>query len=527
MADLAGGADVVELDSGISVVAPGVVGSATVAHHPIEPETEQARAHLKAVENAGLRDRFSILISHSTSASGDVEVTVPRPKAGTCNVMQVIDESGVITWHFARPSIVAPPPSDAIETETLTVGPPPAARSTFMITSARFGAHPSSPLTGSPGDAFGPQSLWFGHSIFRKIIKVLEFPIDAVVGGGAALGFSLWERHKHPATVRWFPPQSGRLSGAVLDDANWRLLTQGRALLFLHGIFSDSASCFGGLSRQNVWPALEATYGSRIFAYDMATASVDPVTNARDFLDQIPDGLVVDVDIVCHSRGGLVARILAGQHPEIHIENVQVRKIVFAGTPNGGTAIAEPENWDALFDRFTNMVNLVPPGPWTETLTITDTVLQLIKHVAEGAERLLPGLNSMEPTSSLYEALDSYVGPTPKYYAIDTNFVPPPILNHLFNAKADAGNAGDAVIDQVFDRRPNDVAVPTIGVADPGDAGVAPPPAPESPPAITIAGFPIPNERHLSFGASTVWHCSYFNQRRTAERIVTWLTEPA
>jgi hypothetical protein len=159
-------------------------------------------------------------------------------------------------------------------------------------------------------------------------------------------------------------------------------------------------------------------------------------------------------------------------------------------------------------------------------MAVTDTILQLIKYAAESGERSLPGLNCMSPGTDLYRALDAFNGPTPDYYAIDANFVPPPILSHLFNVEADAASVGDKLMDMVFDHRPNDVAVPSIGVGDPGDADVEPPPAGGVPPAQAVPGFPVPAERHQPYPDGSVWHCSYFNRQETADRILEWLGAP-
>jgi hypothetical protein len=516
MAELTGTAEYVDLGDGVRLSAPGVIGAVTIGGS-VPPRTQAERDLVAAQHNAGLIEQPAIIISHTTSASADVVVSLPPPAAGTGRVLQLLDESGVVSWHFAAPA-PDPVPHGALAA--------PAA-ATFTIPSARFGDHPASPLTPAPTDQFAPQALFGGGGLFHKIIKVLEFPLAAAVGLGAAELFARWERKHRAAQVTTFPPTPGSKQGAKLSDANWRTLAEGRALLLVHGIFSSCASGFGGLAQGDFWPTMQARYGGRIFAFDHPTASIDPVANAEKFLAQVPADVHLDLDIVCHSRGGLVSRILAGQYPGVDASRLTVHRIVFAGTPNGGTAITEPTNWDHLFDRFTNLIKFVPPGPWRETLTVTDTVLQLIKYAAESAERVLPGLNCMSPGTNLYAGLDGYAGSVPEYYAIDTDFVPPPVLSHLLDVPADAEDAGDALIDLVFGRQPNDVAVPTIGVGDPGDIGADPPPAHGAPPALAVPGFPVPPERRFHFGPSSVWHCSYFNQSETATAIKNWLTPPA
>ncbi|WUI60523.1 hypothetical protein OG774_22620 [Actinomycetospora sp. NBC_00405] len=64
-----------------------------------------------------------------------------------------------------------------------------------------------------------------------------------------------------------------------------------------------------------MWAHLERAYDGRIIAFDHPTASVPPEQNAKALLRLIPDDVHLELDIVCHSRGGLVARILDGQLP--------------------------------------------------------------------------------------------------------------------------------------------------------------------------------------------------------------------
>ena len=240
----------------------------------------------------------------------------------------------------------------------------------------------------------------------------------------------------------WRPgsdPKHGLQQGVALTDANWRTLAEGRTLLFLHGIFSTSASAFGGLfdtsrpDNAELWAHLERAYDGRIIAFDHPTASVPPEENAAAFLALIPDDVHLELDIVCHSRGGLVARILDGQLPASTSDSlldvglldvllrpvrwlfggnrshatVTVRKIVFVGTPNSGTNIVEEENWNTFVDSFTTLLDVLPPGPWNATTPVFEGVLELVKALAAGTADNLPGLRAMDPDSDLYAGLDA------------------------------------------------------------------------------------------------------------------------
>ena len=69
----------------------------------------------------------------------------------------------------------------------------------------------------------------------------------------------------------------------------------------------------------------------------------------------VPPGLELEVDIVCHSRGGLVSRALAGEQGTA--TPFHVRRLVHVATPNHGTALATPDNLVPFIDRITTMTN--------------------------------------------------------------------------------------------------------------------------------------------------------------------------
>ena len=81
-------------------------------------------------------------------------------------------------------------------------------------------------------------------------------------------------------------------------------------LVFVHGTGSSTLGSFGELrtTGKDVWAALEARFGPRIYAFEHKTLSESPITNARQLLDKLPKG--ARVNLVSHSRGGLVADLL-------------------------------------------------------------------------------------------------------------------------------------------------------------------------------------------------------------------------
>ncbi|MDD7940272.1 hypothetical protein PHK61_17750 [Actinomycetospora lutea] len=495
---LSGGDEAVTVGERVVLRVPGLTGEVElrpVARNAAAAPDGDDVGHLgRALANAGLERAAAFFVRPTSAPAGDGAVVATPSGSGRQAVLLSRDAAGILHWHL---------PESGPVTGTGTTGAPDLS---IRIPRDRFEAADSA-------------TLW----------TLLEFPLGAV-GRAAAHAFEQWERTARPSVATWFPPKHGLRQGVTLTDANWRALAAatGPTLLFLHGIFSTSASAFGGLldtdlpGNEELWARLDRKYQGRIITFEHPTASVPPEENAEALLELIPRDVHLELDIVCHSRGGLVARVLDGQLAattgrslfDVLVDplreflglhrargRVTVRKIVFAGTPNGGTAIVERENWNTLADGFTTLLDALPPGPWHATTPVFEAVLELVKALAARTADDLPGLRAMDPDSALYAALDRYSGTAPLYYAIE----------------ADHEDGVDELIDPIFGR-PNDVAVPTTGVGDP----VTVRPAASRPSAIT--GFPVPAARRLVFDPGDVWHLTYFRQEQTRTHLLRWLT---
>ena len=167
-------------------------------------------------------------------------------------------------------------------------------------------------------------------------------------------------------------------------------------LLFVHGTFSTAAGGFGALPAATL-DKLATRYGRRVLAAEHPTLSVDPLANATAMLEQLPAGRRIPVDIVAHSRGGLLARVLAAAAVADPAFPLRVRRIVYVATPNAGTPLADPHLLDQYVNRMSTMLNLVPDGPWSVVTDVFDGVLTGVKVLAHGAVGGLPGLAAMNP----------------------------------------------------------------------------------------------------------------------------------
>src|SRR5262249_49537012 len=138
---------------------------------------------------------------------------------------------------------------------------------------------------------------------------------------------------------------------------------------------------------------LQVSYGGRVFAFDHPTLSASPTDNARA-LAQLVVGSQLELHILAHGRGGVVARVLAEQPGAVGLTGVTVRRVVMVATPNAGTVLTDFERLGDLVDIVTNLLDVAPDIGVTDVLSL---VISVVKQLAVGALSGLDGLTAMQP----------------------------------------------------------------------------------------------------------------------------------
>jgi pimeloyl-ACP methyl ester carboxylesterase len=500
MVNLDGTGKIVELAPGYRIAAPGLSGTAEThtgrAPHTRNGGPEQATAAFdQALQNSGVNDVMTIEMDvHGVPVSraerplrtpnkeDGLMLEVPDLGASVGQLVLAIDEDGVVTWNF---------PVD--QTGNLQT---PAMRG--ASNSKRFVTRRHTPKA-SPS-AEGPRR-GLVQILGRKILKVLVYPVtDPVLGAVSEKFAQKWEEKKRPYRVRTFTPGNYLLADTpMLSLDEWKMLSAGRALLFIHGTNSSSHTGFANFPPQTL-EELYSGYGGRIFAFDHFTLSEDPEQNVKWFLGHIPLGMELNIDIICHSRGGLVARTLIDQLGHDPSLKLKVRRIVFAGTPNNGTILASAKYMTDFIDRYTSLLNLAPPGPYSTVVEILEGIITAVKLIGHGALKGLSGIAPMDPQSPFLKRLNSPGTQTnTQYFALTSDFEPTGGLKDWIE---------DQMADRVFGQEKNDLLVPTDGVYK----------------GIKAFGFPIPDDRALVFTPSQgVAHSYYFTHPDTSFKLKEWL----
>lgn len=477
--------------SGLVEVHPG----STAGMRAAEDSTEQFR---RALDDAGIIEQLTVEISQhaeldasgGTRAGGgsEIVVEVPAPGDGNGQLLLYAAEDGSLTWHL---------PDDVPPAQAPTRG---GQRRTYRIPRAVVAPDDGLGSGGGVGTGTGQRGVL--GAVGTKLLKLLVFPlVDPLLGRVGDHFAGRWEERNRRNRVRWFGPDVFQ-SRAVpsFGPTDWATLRGGPALLFVHGTTAQAHTAFAQLP-SDLLAELHRRYAGRLFALDHLTISVTPHDNVRWLAEQLR-GLVdgggpLVLDVVSHSRGGLVGRALAEWGDELGLGGrLRVRTLVMVATPNAGTALADRDHVSKLLDRVTDLAQFVPDAGVTDVIGL---VLAVLKQLAVGAFGGLDGIMSMNPSGPYLTAFNDTPGSTATYRAVAANYDP-------VRGSSLARIARNGATDIVFSQVDNDLVVPTNGVFEVDGA----------------KGFPVADPLVLPAEVG-VDHGSYFSRPEVCGKLLEWL----
>ena len=380
--------------------------------------------------------------------------------------------------------------------------------------------------------------LWEDGAVMARPVTGLRRGYRAAGAGAAGVVEQIVVEPLEPSAVgktltgfdqRLTPNQGLRsiVKGNLLQpDEGLKPVENGRILLFIHGTFSESQAILNQLSGagHDTGQALlgRATkHYDQILAFDHPTLSVSPMLNALDLARRL-DGTKADIDIICHSRGGLVTRWLL----EAFDRPLGQRRAVLVGAPLEGTSLAGPPNIRRVLGWFSNLNRVLGAAtsmiPFLSVVSclarLTATVTSVMASpLVDAAMAMVPGLSAMSRTSNSFELarLNMTRDKRPEYFAVKSNFKPDdpgwkfweyfvdqPLLRA---AHAIFPGENDLVVD---------TASMTVLESTAGDGG-----------ARRVGD--IPPDRVHDFGQRRdVYHTNYFAQAATCQKIAEWLQIP-
>lgn len=323
-----------------------------------------------------------------------------------------------------------------------------------------------------------------------------------------------------PALREW---KNGKL---VPTDS---VIGNGKVLVFVHGTFSNNDNLFKDLNADNNPSGKQfladllkkdsvgkTVNYDQVLTFDHYTVSRNPVLNALE-LSRIMATSTADVDIICHSRGGLVTRWFMEVFDR---PNRSHRRAVLVGSPLHGTSLAAPDRIRNSINLFTNIgkelgttLTLIP---FTQVagflMKLVFSVGNVVSKVPlmDAAVSMIPGLAAMSRVENNYElnALSQRANLPLRYFAVTSEFTPPPIGWKFWNVFCAFGQRAAAAADNLIFRDANgnpcknDLVVDTL--------------------SMTEYAFPAnpPVDLVFTFGPDDhVFHTAYFQQPKTIDFI--------
>jgi hypothetical protein len=291
-----------------------------------------------------------------------------------------------------------------------------------------------------------------------------------------------------------------------------------RALLLVHGTFSHS----GAILRQVVGEESGAGSGflewaagyDRVLTFDHPTLSASPMVNAHA-LARALSGFGGDIDVVCHSRGGLVTRWWL----EGFDRGPGARRAVFVGSPLAGTGLAAPPNLRSSLSLLSNVARVLgTAAAGVPFLVFVSGLFKLVGSVSklaaktpalDAAVALVPGLAAQQRignNAELQSLRGSPPDPVGRYFAVRSNFEPDAV-GWRFWRYFRKDRAVDLGADVVFDGD-NDLVVDSGSMVELSD------------------DVDIPAGQVHDFGTTgDVYHTNYFGQPDTLRFIQDVLTD--
>lgn len=326
-----------------------------------------------------------------------------------------------------------------------------------------FGS-PSTPML-RPAHRAGRAALSPGRVVEQFVFK--RIPSNQV-------GATLEKIDRHLTPVRGLR----KWNGQALEPFDGSKAAGQRVLLLIHGTFSTCDNLIEELAAAPDNVGKKFLVDARknydlVLTFDHPTVAVSPLLNAFDLaalLRPTPSAL----DVVCHSRGGLVTRWFFEGFADPAMKS---RRAVMVATTSGGTSLAAPHRLKASLhylanvgDKLGRLLGLATLHPF---LTAAGGLMQVAGSVVDfaaatpaldAAVALIPGLNGQSRVGNNPELLRLHAntgGAGATYFAVKGNFeTTDPGWNFLEYFSRPMQRLADAGADLIFEGQ-NDLVVDT------------------------------------------------------------------
>lgn len=309
------------------------------------------------------------------------------------------------------------------------------------------------------------RNLLAGERGFWDYPRVVARWIVGKISGEEKQGLLLqlveqYDRDVVPAERLVMINPDGRLEALDRPALRMRLpapaTSEDRLLLLIHGTFSRTESPVRALGEDFFRWAY--TTHRAVIGFEHWTLSKTPEENAQMLWELLDPRWRTGgrLDIIAHSRGGLVARAFI----ELLGHGEALGRVVFVGTPNAGTNLANPACWGRAADWLVNFIFADRTGLYGR---LSGFLARLCVSAALGE---IPGLQAQNPTAAGKQAFlarlqeGQPIPPHLTYAAVAANYEPDA---DEINLKTISSIALDGALDQFYGG-PNDLVVDTASV---------------------------------------------------------------
>jgi pimeloyl-ACP methyl ester carboxylesterase len=284
-------------------------------------------------------------------------------------------------------------------------------------------------------------------------------------------------------------------------------------LLLIHGTFSNTENLIEGKAMGDFLALASKKY--TVLTFDHYTISTSPMLNALDLVEKLRD-VKGPIHVICHSRGGLVARWWIEVFSQREWKG---SKCILVGSPLNGTSLAAPDHLRNGLDLLGNFAKAL--GTATSVVHVLTVVTGLLKIIGSAISfsahtpaidallAMVPGLASMSRIENNEELVRLRTRRPPdgfEYYAVASDFAPEdkPIWA-FWKYFTEPIRSADKAVNLLVFRDPktgepalNDLVVDTLSMTD-------------------ALGFKdLSGTRLLQFPKSAhVYHTSYFDHNET------------
>jgi PGAP1-like protein len=239
-----------------------------------------------------------------------------------------------------------------------------------------------------------------------------------------------------------------------------KVASANKILLYIHGIIGDTESLLPSVLAKTTDNGQEKTLQDKydlVLAFDYENINTKIQENAKLLKQKLEEvGLGANhgkqLDIVAHSMGGLVSRTFIEEEGGNQI----VQHLVMLGTPNAGSPWSKIQDW-----AFTAL------GIGLNNLSSVAWHLNIITALLSFLEANDNALDQMKPQSEFIQSISKNIDPQVQYTIIagDRSIRPEALIESGDSSKIQRlvqklfGSAVDSMVDTVFFKQPNDIAV--------------------------------------------------------------------